>query len=698
MSGGHRNRLAQESSPYLLQHAHNPVDWYPWGEEALSRARTEDRPILLSVGYSACHWCHVMERECFENEGIARLMNQHFICIKVDREERPDIDHLYMEAVQAMTGGGGWPLTVFLTPGGEPFYGGTYFPPEDRHGLPAFPHVLAAVAEAYRDRRPQVAAVAQELASRLSRGPEAPAPEPLTGEVLAVAFQGLEAGFDEQDGGFGPGPKFSQAPVLEFLLQYHHRTGAARPLQMAELTLDRMAAGGIYDHIGGGFHRYATDRRWLVPHFEKMLYDNAQLARLYLHAWLVTGKAAYRRIVQETLDYVLREMTGPAGEFYSSQDADIAGEEGRYYLWTAGEITAVLGEDDGQVVSRYFGVGTGAMIDGRSVLHVPLDVETQVAGAGLRPADAGAIVDRCRARMLEERSRRPAPARDDKVLASWNGLMLQALSEAAGAFGRPDYREAALASGGFLVREMMADGRLARSRRPPGTPGYLEASRIPGYLEDYAAVALGLLSLHEITLDQGWLETVFSLTDGLAARFGDADRPGRLFDTEPAHGTLFARPADTADSVKPCGASSAAEVLLRLSRMTGEESQERAAAAMLGLAHGQMLDHPLASGHWLCTLGLYLSDPEEIVVVGRPEDPGTGPLLAAVHGQYLPHKVLVGWAPGEAISHRIDALARDRARAGGLPTAYVCRGRRCHAPATGAEDLLRALRDRRGQP
>ncbi len=328
----------------MLQHAHNPVDWFPWGDEALARARREDKPILLSVGYSACHWCHVMERECFEDEGIARLMNEHFVCIKVDREERPDIDHVYMEAVQAMTGGGGWPMTVFLTPDGEPFYGGTYFPPEDRHGLPAFPRVLTAVSEAYRDRRSQVADVARELVSRLKQGPSVESgPQSLTEDILSDAFRAIEASFDDENGGFGPGPKFPQAPVLEFLLQYHHRTGETRALQMVGLTLDKMAAGGIYDHVGGGFHRYATDAQWLIPHFEKMLYDNALLSRVYLHAYQVTGRVVYRQIVEETLDYVLREMTHPNGGCYSSQDADVDGQEGRYYLWTPGEIRRSAG-------------------------------------------------------------------------------------------------------------------------------------------------------------------------------------------------------------------------------------------------------------------------------------------------------------------------------------------------------------------
>lgn len=607
MTAARPNRLAGETSPYLLQHAHNPVDWYPWGREALALARAGDRPILLSVGYSSCHWCHVMARECFEDEAIAGLMNQHFICIKVDREERPDIDHLYMQAVQAMTGGGGWPLTVFLTPEGEPFYGGTYFPPQDRHGLPGLPRVLAALSEAYRERRSRVTAAARELASHLREGADAgPGPGPLAETILDQAFRGIEAAFDEQEGGFGQGAKFPQAPVLEFLLEHHRRTGLARPLQMVELTLDRMAAGGIYDHVGGGFHRYATDSRWLVPHFEKMLYDNALLALLYLHAWQATGQPAYRRISQETVDYALRETALPEGGFCSSQDADVGGEEGRYYLWTPGEISGLLGAEDGQTVNRYFGTGSGVEIDGRSVLHVPRGAAALAVETGTRPEDVEAAVSRSRARMLEERMRRPAPGRDDKILASWNGLMLQALAEAAGAFGRPDYLEAAASCAGFLVRQMMPGGHLAHSHRGV-------ASGIPGYLADYAAVAGGLLGLHQAGLGHRWLEKALELTEAMASRFSDADRPGIWYDTGPDHDALFARPRDTVDSAAPCGGSSAADVLLRVSRVTGDAAQERAAADMLGRVRDQMPAHPMASAHWLRALGRLLDGPEGAV-------------------------------------------------------------------------------------
>jgi hypothetical protein len=628
-----------------------------------------------------------MERECFENDDIARLMNEHFVCIKVDREERPDIDHVYMEAVQAMTGSGGWPMTVFLTPNGEPFYGGSYFPPEDRHGLPAFPRVLMAVSEAYGARRSQVAGVAQDLVSRLKQIPNVESgPELLSADVLTGAYRVLEGSFDDDNGGFGPGPKFPQAPVLEFLLQYHQRTGEARALRMVELTLDKMAAGGIYDHIGGGFHRYATDGRWMTPHFEKMLYDNALLSRLYLHAYQVTRKVAYKRVVEETLDYVLREMTAPAGGCYSSQDADVDGEEGQYYLWMPDEIIGLLGEEDGRLVSRYFGIGSEGNFEGGSVLHIPKDLAGLAAETGVRPADIGTVMACSKTRLLEVRERRANPKRDDKILTSWNGLMLQALAEASGVFGREDYLKAAVANASFLVSELMKAGVLMHSYKD-GVSG------IPGYLDDYASTIRGLLCLHEATLEQRWLQMAFDLADAMVRRFADRENQGVLFDTGPDHSILFARPRDTADSVKPCGGSSAAEVLLRISRITGDGSYEKLAAAMLGLVRDQMLAHPLASGNWLCVLDFHLSDPEEVVVVGRRGDPNTEALLTTIHSRYLPKKVLVGFQPDDPVIPPAATLEKGHKAVEGRPTVYLCRQRTCHPPVTDPDQLRRLLRD-----
>ncbi|MFQ6020210.1 MAG: thioredoxin domain-containing protein, partial [Dehalococcoidia bacterium] len=435
------NRLIDETSPYLLQHADNPVDWYSWGEEALRRAKEEDKPILLSIGYSACHWCHVMERESFEDPETARVMNELFVSIKVDREERPDLDGIYMQAVQALTGQGGWPLTVFLTPEGEPFFGGTYFPPEDRHGLPGFPRVLQAVAEAYRTKREDVTRSAQQMASQLRQAAQSrPSPEPLTADILDQAYRSLDSRFDRQDGGFGAAPKFPQPMAHEFLLRYHHRSGESNALAMVELTLERMARGGMYDQIGGGFHRYSTDAVWLVPHFEKMLYDNALLSRLYLHAYQLTDRPLYRRIAEETLDYVLREMAAPDGGFYSAQDADSEGVEGKFYVWTRQEIESELGAEDGALLCRYFGVSDEGNFEGQNILYQPHDAETVAQQLGVPVERLTAALERGKAHLLAVRDRRVRPGRDEKILTAWNGLMLRSLAEAAGALDREEYR------------------------------------------------------------------------------------------------------------------------------------------------------------------------------------------------------------------------------------------------------------------
>ncbi|NLS76336.1 MAG: thioredoxin domain-containing protein, partial [Chloroflexi bacterium] len=440
------NRLAHETSPYLLQHAHNPVDWYPWGEEALARAQAEDRPILLSIGYSACHWCHVMERESFTNEEIAALMNAEFVCIKVDREERPDLDAIYMMAVQLLTRRGGWPMTVFLTPQGVPFYGGTYFPPEDRQGLPGFPKVLRNVAEAYRNRREQVLQGTDRLMAALEGQLAAP-PGPryaLDVGIPDAAIQGLQRRFDAANGGFGPMPKFPQPMTLDFLLRAWRRSGDPAPRKMLEVTLTKMAHGGIYDHLGGGFHRYAVDGRWLVPHFEKMLYDNALLSLLYLHAYQAFGQPEYRRVAEETLDYVQRDMTSPEGAFYASEDADSEGEEGKFYIWRAEEIEAALGPADARLLGRYYGVFEGPNFEGQNILYMPRDPDVTTALAMATPEQMAEAVARGRAALQALRNQRVRPARDDKALAAWNGLMLRSFAQAAGALGRADYRETAL--------------------------------------------------------------------------------------------------------------------------------------------------------------------------------------------------------------------------------------------------------------
>ena len=664
------NRLIDETSPYLLQHAHNPVDWYPWGEEALERARREDMPILLSVGYSACHWCHVMERESFEDAEIAALMNDNFICIKVDREERPDIDSIYMTAVQTLTGQGGWPMTVFMTPDGKPFYGGTYFPPEDRGGLPAFPRLVEALASAYRTRRGDVARTTSQLVQRmkqLSGGMSGV--EPLTVDVLQSARRAVAGQFDGRHGGVGLQPKFPQPMTYEFLLRHHARTQDAESLEMVELTLTRMAEGGIYDQIGGGFHRYSTDTYWLVPHFEKMLYDNALLARLYLHAFQVTGDPLYRRIVEETLDYMTREMTDPAGGFYSAQDADSEGVEGKFFVWRPEEVIDLLGKDEGELFNSYYGVTRKGNFEGRSILHV---ASGRSAARGMSEEESQSTLRRWKKRVLAARSERVAPGLDDKVLTSWNGLAMRAFAEAGAAFGRSDYVEKANTNAKFILETLVRDGRLLRTYRNG-------EAKLNGYLEDYAFLIDGLLSLHEATLDGRWLDESVSLGEAMVDLFWE-ESEGRFYDTGRDHEELVLRPRDYTDNATPCGSSMAADVLLRLAVITGDSEHERRAVTSLRSVRELMSRFPTGAGHWLGALDFYLSTPKEIAIVGGAGDADTTALLSEVSRRYLPNRVLVGSAGVETRSG--VPLLEDRGRVDGKPTAYVCENYACNLPVT----------------
>ncbi len=625
------NRLAQETSPYLLQHADNPVDWFPWGDEARERARREDKPILLSVGYAACHWCHVMEHESFEDEATAALMNEHFVPIKVDREERPDVDGVYMDAVVGLTGHGGWPMTVFLTPDGEPFYGGTYFPPEPRHGLPSFRQVLEAVAEAWSERRDDLGRQAARLTEELRRQsrPE-PSREPLTSRLLTDAVTGLRAQFDPVWGGFGGAPKFPPASALELLL----RRGEA---DMVEQTLDSMALGGMYDLVGGGFHRYSVDREWLVPHFEKMLYDNALLLPAYLHGWLVLGKARYRQVAEETLDYLLRELRLPEGGFASAQDADTDGVEGLTFTWT---------EEDP--------VPHGLLRPfehGRFVLRGELDAET-------------------RARLLELRDRRPQPLRDDKVIASWNGLALAALAEAGRRLDRPDAIEAAVALAGFLLGPLStADGRLHRTWR-------LGEAKHTGFLEDYADVANGLYELHVATGDLRWLRESHRLARLAVELFGD-DELGGFFHS-PADGErLVNRKKELDDHPTPSGNSMLAYVLLRLARIWGDDELERQAVGVLRLVAPLVPRAPSAFGHALCALDLHFSVPREVAVVGPPDSP----VARAALEPFDPDAV-VAFGPADDVP-----LLAGKDYVDGQPAVYVCARFACRRPVTDAAEL-----------
>jgi len=630
------NRLAAETSPYLLQHADNPVDWYPWGEEALARARAEDKPILLSIGYAACHWCHVMERESFEDEETAALMNERFVCVKVDREERPDLDALYMDAVVALTGHGGWPMTVFLTPEGEPFYGGTYFPPEPRHGMPAFRQVLEAVAEAYRERRADVGRAGSRLVEAIARSSrQPPSKEPLTASVISEAVHGLRRLFDPFHGGFGGAPKFPPPCALEFLLRRNE-------LDMVVKTLDSMMAGGMYDLVGGGFHRYAVDERWLVPHFEKMLYDNALLVPVYLHGWLVGGRERYRQVAEETIDYMLRELLLPEGAFASSQDADTDGVEGLTYTWTEEEV----GPELAPLLQPFE--------HGRSILRGELTAEQ-------------------RRRLLEIRSLRPQPARDGKAIASWNGLALAALAEAGRRLERDDWLQAARRLAGFLLGPLSENGRLRRSYRAGRATG-------SGYLDDYANVAHGLYELHVATGDLRYLEEARRLAGLIVELFADEERGG--FFLTPVDGEpLVARTKDFDDNPTPSGNSMAAFVLLRLARIYGDDELERRAVSVFRLVRDLVVRAPSAFGWALCALDLHFSPPREIAVIGSPADA----IAKAALAPYDPSAV-VAFGPSQEVP-----LLRGKSRLDGRPAVYVCERFACRAPVTDPAGLVQRV-------
>jgi uncharacterized protein YyaL (SSP411 family) len=680
------NRLANETSPYLLQHQDNPVDWYPWGAEAFEKARTEDKPVLLSIGYSACHWCHVMEHESFENPRIARIMNDHFVNIKVDREERPDLDSIYMDAVQAMTGHGGWPMTVFLTPDGKPFFGGTYYPPEDRMGMPGFPKVLQALTEAWREKRDELEQGAGELQAHLARlsGLHIPQQEELSEGTLDKAQEALSGVYDKRHGGFGGAPKFPQPMALEFALRTYKRTGDLQALDMVSHTLDEMSAGGIYDHLGGGFHRYAVDDRWLVPHFEKMLYDNAQLARLYLQAWLATENAHYRRVAEETLDYVLREMTSPEGGFYSTQDADSEGEEGKFYVWTPAQIREVLGPDDAAVFNLYYHVTERGNFEGANVLSVPRPIDTIAALAGKEPGEVMEIIERSRAKLYEAREQRVHPGRDEKVLTGWNGLMLRAFAEAGAALDRSDYREAAARNADFVLSKLRADGRLLRTYKDG-------RARLNGYLEDYAFYADGLVSLYEATFDPRWLREARRLAGTMLERFWDPNLPG-FYDTSSDHEELFNRPRSLYDNAIPAGNSVACEVLLRLSALYAEFRYQEAASQVLNSMAPVIAEHPTSFGRLLCAADLLVSSPLEVAIIGDPAEDRARALLREVYSRYLPNRVLAAAPPDDTGE---IALLAERPQVGGQPTAYVCHNYVCQQPVTSPADLAAQLGEER---
>jgi uncharacterized protein YyaL (SSP411 family) len=673
------NRLAHETSPYLLQHADNPVDWWPWSEEAFAEARRRQVPVLLSVGYSSCHWCHVMAHESFEDPATAEELNAHFVSVKVDREERPDVDAVYMEAVQAATGQGGWPMTVFLTPDAEPFYFGTYFPPAPRHGMPSFRQVLQGVHQAWSERRGEVDEVAGKITRDLAGREIAYGDDQVPGEEqLAQALLGLTREYDPQRGGFGGAPKFPPSMVIEFLLRHHARTGAEGALQMARDTCERMARGGIYDQLGGGFARYSVDRDWVVPHFEKMLYDNALLCRVYTHLWRATGSGLARRVALETADFMVRELRTPQGAFASALDADSDDGSGRhvegaYYVWTPAQLREVLGEADAELAARYFGVTEeGTFEEGASVLQLPQRDEV---------FDAGRI-DAVRQRLLAARAGRPAPGRDDKVVAAWNGLAVAALAETGACFDRPDLVEAAVAAGDLLVRLHMDDqARIARTSKD----GHVGANA--GVLEDYADVAEGFLALASVTGEGVWLEFAGLLLDHVLARFADPES-GALYDTASDAERLIRRPQDPTDNAAPSGWTAAAGALLGYAAHTGSEPHRTAAERALGVVKALGPRVPRFIGWGLAVAEAVLDGPREVAVVGPSLD---DPATAALH-----RTALLGTAPGAVVAAGTAGsdefpLLDGRGLVGGEPAAYVCRNFTCDAPTTDPDRLRTAL-------
>jgi uncharacterized protein YyaL (SSP411 family) len=673
------NRLIHETSPYLRQHAHNPVDWYPWGAEALATARRENKPILLSVGYSACHWCHVMERESFEDEDTARLMNEQFVNIKVDREERPDVDHIYMNAVQMLTGRGGWPMTVFLTPEGKPFYAGTYFPPQDRHGMPAFRRVLLAVAQAYREKPDEVHATIARLMDGLRRIEQPTlSAQPLDISLVTDAAATLSRAYDERNGGLGEAPKFPNEAVLELFLRTYGLNRQPVYLDMTLHTLRRMACGGIYDQLGGGFHRYSVDERWLVPHFEKMLYDNAQLVPLYLAAYQLTTDPLFARVASDTLDYVLREMRSADGGFYATQDADSEGEEGKFFLWDAAEVRRILGDEVGDIVCRYWDITEVGNFEGRNILHVSLEIE-QLATMFRRDVDEiRRLLTAARATLRATRDTRVKPARDDKILTAWTALMISAFAKAAEVLDAERYRQAAIDGVAFIERTL----------RQPHRPDRLFSTctdgvaKLNGYLDDYAFFVAAQLDVFELVQDRRYLLGAVALADAMIAHFWDEQSAGFFF-TSDDHEALIVRSKPAFDGSIPSGNSVAARALLRLYHYTERPDYLQRAEALLRMYAAQVRQQPFGFANLLCAVDLYAQKPREITVVARP---GTADhLLRRIRQLYLPNRTLTVVDPTGG--DRLPTLLQGKGQIDSRPTVYVCHDMTCSAPVTAWEEV-----------
>ena len=685
MDARHRNRLIHETSPYLLQHAHNPVDWYPWGDEAFQKAKSENKPVLLSIGYSACHWCHVMEHESFENEKIAALMNDLFVSIKVDREERPDLDEIYMNAVQMLTGRGGWPMTVFLTPEGKPFYGGTYFPPEDRQGMPGFSRILTGVAQAYREKPQDVERSVEQILSALKRMSEShESKATFSPDAIAESAEQISRAYDSDHGGLGRAPKFPNAGVYELFLRYYHQSKNQRFLEMVTHTLTKMAQGGIYDHLGGGFHRYSVDEKWLVPHFEKMLYDNAQLLRIYAQLYCVTGNDLFKNVTEETADYLLREMLHSEGGFYSTQDADSEGEEGKFFIWSPQEINSIIGEEAGEIFARIYDVSDFGNFEGKNILHPILSFEQASKLFRKDVKEIAAIIADGKLKLFQEREKRIKPFRDEKIITSWNGLMLSGLAEAIKIAPQKAYVESANRTVEFIFSKIFRDGHLLHSYKDG-------KAKLLGYLDDYAFLAVGLLDLYETTFDRTQFERAIKLADTMLSEFWD-EKDGAFFYTGKSHEQLISRAKPVFDASIPSGNSMATHLLLRLHHLTGREDYLKRAETVLRSYYDAMMSQPFGFAHMLCSLDLYLRKPKEIVVIGNREDTNVTELVSRIHSVYLPNKSLQLAGPDQSLE-KVSPLLQGKTQLDGKPTVYVCHNFTCSAPVTSWEELKSLLDD-----
>jgi len=683
MTAAHSNRLIHETSPYLLQHAHNPVDWHPWGNEAFQKAKRENKPVLLSIGYSACHWCHVMERESFENEQIAALMNDLFISIKVDREERPDLDEIYMNAVQLLTGRGGWPMTMFLTPDGKPFYGGTYFPPEDRQGMPGFPKILLGVSQAYRERSADVEKSVGEILAALQRMSEThQSGKDFSPDIIAASCEKISRAYDSDNGGLGQAPKFPNAGVYELFLRHFHHSKNERYLEMIVHTLTKMARGGIYDHLGGGFHRYSVDAKWLVPHFEKMLYDNAQLLSIYAHAYAITGEPLFESVVEETAQYLLREMFQAGGGFYSTQDADSEGEEGKFFVWTADEINRLLGTEAGEVFCRIYDVSEQGNFEEKNILHPILTIEQASKYFGKEKSALETLVAEAKTKLFTEREKRSKPFRDEKIITAWNGLALSGLAAAIKISDDKAFITAATQTSEFIFDKMFRDGFLLHTYKDG-------QAKLLGYLDDYAFLAVGLLDIYETLLDRAFLDRALQLNEIMLREFWD-ENEGGFFYTGKSHEQLISRAKPIFDASIPSGNAMATELLLRLHHITGQEDYRARAEKVLRSYYDVMENQPFGFAHMLCAVDQYLNPPKAIVVVGNADDPRTKALLAEVHRLYLPNKVLQLVGAEQALED-ISPLLRGKTQVNGQPTAYLCQNFTCSAPVTNPAELKSLL-------